>query len=370
MCTKYNFFKEMTRVKQGIIWLVAMGLFFHVNGQQPPMKFDQSNYKFGNIKEEDGPVTHEFQFTNTSNDTILIRGVKASCGCTTPGWSKEAGLPGKKGFVQVRYNPRPGPFKKSLTVNTNLGATILSIEGNVTPKPKTPADDYPALMGNLRLKYRTLNFGKITHTEPVTKIFTLYNDGAQPINFKENSITPAHINVVVEPKTLDPRQKGTLTVTFDPTVKADLGYRIDHLVLATDDAGMPDKRLNIMATVEEFFPPMTNEAYKKAPHILIGENVYDFGEITSGDIVRTSFTIFNNGGDVLNIRKVVGNCQCTVSKPEKYDIHPGDSTRLDVTFDSAGRRGTQHKTITIYSNDPRKSVAMLTIKASVKEARN
>ena len=362
----------MKRVKEAIILLLAMGFFGQTNAQQlQKIRFDQKNYKFGSVKEEDGPITHEFQFTNTSSDTILISRVKASCGCTTPAWSKDAVLPGEKGFVQARYNPRnrPGPFKKSLTVNTNVGTQVLYIEGNVTPKPRTPKDDFPALMGNLRLKYRTLNFGKITNKESVTKLFTLYNDGEEPITFLEKAITPEHVSISVDPKTLQPKQKAILRATFDPTVKSDLGYSIDHMMLVTDDAAMPDKKLNIMATVEEFFAPMTNEEYKRAPHILIDEKVHDFGDITSGDIVNTNFTIFNDGGDILNIRKVVTNCGCTVSKPEKENIAPGDSTNLNVTFDSAGRKGTQHKTITVYSNDPRKSVVMLTIKSSVKEAR-
>ena len=353
--------------------MLVVTLFSHSNAQQQEkLKFDERNYKFGSVKEENGPVTHEFQFTNTSNDTILVKGVKASCGCTTPGWSKDAVLPGEKGFVQARYNPRnrPGPFKKSLTVNTNVGTTVLYIEGNVTPKPKTPADDYPTLMGSLRLKYRTLNFGKITDKEAVTKLFTLFNDGQQPVTFKENALTPSHVSVIVEPKVLEPKQKGTLKVTFDPKVKSDLGYSIDHMLLLTDDPEMPEKKLNIMATIEEFFPPMTNEAYRSAPHILIEEKVYDFGDITSGEIVDAYFTLFNDGGDVLNIRKVAANCGCTVAKPEKENIQPGDSVNLNVTFNSTGRKGTQHKTITIHSNDPRRSVTMLTIKASVKEPRN
>ena len=110
--------------------MLAVTLFSHSNAQQQEkLKFDERNYKFGSVKEEDGPVTHEFQFTNTSNDTIVVKGVKASCGCTTPGWSKDAVLPGEKGFVQARYNPRnrPGRFKKSLTVNTMRAPLALRI---------------------------------------------------------------------------------------------------------------------------------------------------------------------------------------------------------------------------------------------------
>ncbi|MDN5213827.1 DUF1573 domain-containing protein [Fulvivirgaceae bacterium BMA12] len=364
---------KLTNIKQSICLLLTTTIFTAVSAQQPvKMRFDQRTYKFGNINEENGPVTHEFQFTNVSNDTIRITSVKASCGCTTPGWSKEAVLPGEKGFVQARYNPRnrPGAFKKSLTVKSNAGPAILFIEGNVIPKPTTPAEDYPALLGNLRLKNKTLNLGKIASQTPVTKSFDLYNDSDERISFLENTVAPEHLTVSFDPRVLGPKQKGKLLITFNPAMKTDLGYSIDQLMLITDDAAMTNKKLNVMVTVEEYFPPMTDQQYSRKPHILINEPVYDFGKVNLGEIVNGNFTIINNGADVLNLRQVKSNCNCAVAKPDQAYINPGDSTNLNVTFNTTGRKGTQHKTITVYSNDPRKSVVMLTIKASVKDAAN
>ena len=62
--------------------------------------------------------------------------MQASCGCTTPDWSKEPIAPGKKGFVKASYNPagRPGNFNKSVTVTSNQGTQVLYIKGQVVPK--------------------------------------------------------------------------------------------------------------------------------------------------------------------------------------------------------------------------------------------
>ena len=55
---------------------------------------------------------------------------------------------------------------------------------------------------------------------------------------------------------------------------------------------------------------------------------------------------------------------------DKEDIQPGETVDLEVTFNSAGRRGTQQKSITIYSNDPVTPVQRLILKASVQVQSN
>src|SRR4051812_29732805 len=83
--------------------------------QSKPIVFKDEIHDFGTIAEEGGPVTYDFSFTNNSNRAIKILTVQASCGCTTPDWTKEIVQPGKNGFIKASYNPkgRPGFFNKS-----------------------------------------------------------------------------------------------------------------------------------------------------------------------------------------------------------------------------------------------------------------
>ena len=97
--------------------------------------FDAQNFNFGKIK-QGVPATHEFSFTNRSNVPMVITNVQASCGCTTPDWSREAILPGGKGFVKATYNAaNAGNFDKSITVMANVegGTVVLRIHGEVAP---------------------------------------------------------------------------------------------------------------------------------------------------------------------------------------------------------------------------------------------
>src|SRR6188768_72334 len=89
--------------------------------QVKSLSFKEESFDFGTITESGGPVIHEFVFTNNSGRPVKILSVQASCGCTTPGWTKEPVATSKSGFVTASYNPqgRPGHFDKTLTVTTD-----------------------------------------------------------------------------------------------------------------------------------------------------------------------------------------------------------------------------------------------------------
>lgn len=96
--------------------------------------FEAQNFDFGKVK-QGTPVTHEFKFTNTGKVPMIITNVAASCGCTTPDWTKEPVAPGGKGFIKATYNAASvGAFNKSITVTANIpnNSVQLFIKGEVT----------------------------------------------------------------------------------------------------------------------------------------------------------------------------------------------------------------------------------------------
>ena len=111
------------------------------------MKFNTEEHNFGNIPE--GPaVSFDFEFENTGAEPIVLSGVQASCGCTTPTWTKDPVLPKRKGKITATYNTqgRPGNFVKTITVNSNVGTKIIKITGNVE---KAPDASVPANNGSI-----------------------------------------------------------------------------------------------------------------------------------------------------------------------------------------------------------------------------
>jgi|SRR6478736_9872975 len=95
--------------------------------------FDTQAFDFGKIK-QGVPATHEFKFTNKGKVPMIITNVQASCGCTTPDWTKDPIPPGGQGFIKATYNAAAlGAFTKSVTVTSNVenGFVQLTIRGEV-----------------------------------------------------------------------------------------------------------------------------------------------------------------------------------------------------------------------------------------------
>ena len=80
--------------------------------QGPAMKFEKTEHNFGTIKEEVGAVSTEFDY-QYGKTPLLIRRVSASCGCTTPNYTREPILPGKSGTISARYSTVARPVRST-----------------------------------------------------------------------------------------------------------------------------------------------------------------------------------------------------------------------------------------------------------------
>lgn len=102
----------------------------------------------------------------------------------------------------------------------------------------------------------------------------------------------------------------------------------------------------------------------KAPKVELDKKEHDFGSITDGDVVETEFIVKNVGETDLVIIDAKGSCGCTVPKPPKDPIKPGESAPIKVSFDSKGKVGSQEKTVTLTTNSV-EGIETFKIKANV-----
>ncbi len=104
------------------------------NPDAPVMKFAEAQFDFGDIQ-PDSKVQHTFRFTNTGKTPLLIADATASCGCTTPSWTKEPIAPGATGELQVQFDSRgkQGLISKQVSVraNTQPNTNTIYIKGNI-----------------------------------------------------------------------------------------------------------------------------------------------------------------------------------------------------------------------------------------------
>ena len=100
----------------------------------------ETEFNFGKIP-QGKPVTHIFEFTNTGTTPLALENVQASCGCTTPVWSRDTVNAGNSSQIKVGYNAaNEGPFNKTITVYWNGGQSKqITIKGEVWKTPVTSA---------------------------------------------------------------------------------------------------------------------------------------------------------------------------------------------------------------------------------------
>jgi hypothetical protein len=110
------------------------------------LSLKENSHNFGKIP-QGRPAVYFFEIVNTGNTPLKLDNVQASCGCTTPEWSKEPIEAGATAKIKVGYNAyAEGPFTKTVTIvyNTNLTKT-LTISGEVYKTPVTSAPENPSV---------------------------------------------------------------------------------------------------------------------------------------------------------------------------------------------------------------------------------
>lgn len=108
--------------------------------------FKESEFDFGKIP-QGKPVNHTFTFINKGTEPVALENVHASCGCTTPQWTKDTIPPGGSSQIKVGFNSAAeGDFARPITVTYN-GTSIkqLIIKGEVWKTPVTSAPENSAL---------------------------------------------------------------------------------------------------------------------------------------------------------------------------------------------------------------------------------
>jgi hypothetical protein len=359
----------MKRVTLLAISVLIVNVIAFSQHTKPYINFKENIYDFGEFKESDGLKTHIFAFTNTGAQPLVLHKVNASCGCTTPTWTKRPIPPGGKGEIKVVFNPanRPGNFNKTITVSSNAEnpSIVLRITGKVLEREKTMEDIYPAKMEGLRLESTHMPFTKMTPGQTKTEQLKVINTSDKPIKISFINV-PKHLTIKCMPETLKPGEAGVIVATYDATKKNDWGFVVDNVFLSFNDQRNYRNRLAISANIVEDFDSWTEEQLKNAPAISIPEKVFNFGEINQGEKVEHKFKVTNTGKSTLVFRKIKASCGCTAIKPDKMELAPGESTYITAIFNSAHKKGRQNKSITIISNDPKATNVLLRISGNVK----
>jgi hypothetical protein len=106
---------------------------------------------------------------------------------------------------------------------------------------------------------------------------------------------------------------------------------------------------------------------KDSTSVQVSQTTYTFDTATEGQKIEHNFSFKNTGNKPLVVIKATASCGCTIADKPEQPILPGDTGLIKVIFNSTGKRGHNHKTITVESN-AYPSFPQLILTGEVKEA--
>lgn len=348
------------------VFTFAVALLFATTafGQTPVITFDKTTHDFGKINEADGRVTTVFEFRNEGMTPLVLSNVRASCGCTTPKWTREPIEPGAVGEITVTYNPsgRPGRFQKTITITSNATqpTTKLYIKGEVIPKPAQPVDQYPVKMGELSLKKKTLNFGSLVQGQNKMLKIEYANQTDQPVTvevlLREDD---AFIKPNVTLATVGPKQTGELQFALQTAECPLYGpIAVQAYVMVNGKRNLTnDYQLTLSANIREDFSKLTVEQRQQAPIVEVERDI-DLGEIAQGKKVVSKIILSNAGVNPLHVRRVVVNDENIKYYAPKSAIRGGrkGEIKLELTNNAANTGTLFSRNLTLITNDPNNPV--------------
>ena len=224
---------------------------------QGVLTFERTDHDFGKVP-EGTMATYEFRFKNTGNQPIVIANAQASCGCTTPEWTKAPVMPGKSGVIKAVYNSagRPGVFAKTVTVVSNASepSKVLSLKGTVLTKEELRVTLTPAQLAaspRLVLERPAYDFGRVEAGQQSIARIGVRNTGPKDLVLSTVSSACYCVGYRSVPAPIKPGQSAVVELVY---AQRAVGPATEVVTLASNDMH-GDTQLTLKAVVVKDLVP-------------------------------------------------------------------------------------------------------------------
>lgn len=155
-----------------------------VRGEGTPriLSFEPNVISIDTVRYDAGEITVRFECTNICDKPVAIIDVRSQCGCTRPSFGKASIAPGKKGYVDVVFDPHTlfADQKRHLTVVATNGEyrkfSTLTVTGYVDRGVSEEEVRYPyVLTEGLRSDQNTIGMRLSKRGDVPVREFTIYN---------------------------------------------------------------------------------------------------------------------------------------------------------------------------------------------------
>jgi hypothetical protein len=277
------------------------------SGSVSPLTSPALDLGFVNI--DGGMVKKVFELYNGETENLILKGAFTSCACTKA-WiempdgtlSKPFGMslptkwmkvvkPGKRFKVHVQFDPAfhgkdgTGDFNRDIYLITSASpddnissrlpmvrygsVSMLRLKGKVVTadryKTLEPAQTSNEKAGDFRFPSTVLDVGIVKQSGPGVKFdMKFIYEGNVPVKITGTPASCACVRASISKTTLNPGERGILTIEFDPNYhKEPEGRFFKDIIILTEPAQTEEVQIRLWAQVDLDLGP---EAYKFKEH--------------------------------------------------------------------------------------------------------
>ena len=330
-----NMFVRMIRHLIFLLLLAQLSIFnfqFSTVWAQPRFVPDTDIKKVGEVQFQT-PRQFSLGFTNKGDKPLLIKEVKASCGCLDVSYPKTPIAAGSRGEIALTYDAKLlGSFYKEVEVLTNASEApvYIAIQGIVVTEVHDYSDEFPIDLGNVRLETNVVEFEDVNRGDRPTAELRILN--ADRVAFRPELMhLPPFLSASCEPENIPAGKAGTIRLTLDSERLHAFGLNQTSIYLSRyigDKIGDTNEIL-VSAILLPSFADMGDKSL--APELSISESSVEMEPISGKKAVSRNIILTNTGKSDLHIQQVqVFNKALSVSISNST-IRPGKSTKLKIT---------------------------------------
>jgi len=223
--------------------------------------FKATNHDFGTVARA-AKTEHRFFFDNNSSQTIHVRSVRTSCGCTTPSVETEVVPPGGRGSILAKFNTGTHTGARSATLTVTFDKpTFSEIQLHVKGYIRSDVVFQPG----------EASFGNMMQGD--SKSIEVVVDYAGKPSWQINEVTTNDAFVSVVP-TETSRQNSRIrySLAISITGEAPAGPFESEIVVRTNDRNLTTIPLRLIANI--------------IPEISVTPKTLSFGDVVIGDPIK------------------------------------------------------------------------------------
>ncbi len=307
--------------------------------------FSTTEYDFGRIEAEDGPVSYDFVVKNLGSQTVTIGNLVPSCSCVIAKMGDKVLSPGEEGSVQFILNPSgtDGQTYRTVDVYTADGEhlALLGVYAEVHSSADDLTQKYPVMLEeNLLANRENLSFGYVHWGEADERRLGVVNPSSSVVGLEVVLEGDLDAPLTLEyPSSLKPGERAEVYVKCSVPVDYGCWSSYDNVLVFIVD-GKPLKKSVAVNCV------VMKELQRAAavPSMRTYPSVAGMKQGLFSRTYKGSIEVSNGGKAPLHILGVSSSAETNIKAGDV--IQPGQKLTVEAVSDEPSAR------IEIFTDDP------------------